>query len=224
MQLIIETSTSTDAELEAASRLLLSLVAITDYAPQPTPIPETTAPTVADIPLNVDTGITIDPDTPPPAPEIPAPAVGDLDQAGVAWDASIHSSGKTQNKNGTWKLKKGADKALVEQVIASQQGAAPVLVPVDTTDPTAALAAANAAFANAGEAQPPEPAPVPAAGEVVVTWPDLLAIASAAQIAGTLNQAALDAYLTANGVADFTLAAGRPDLFAGMIAAIGQPA
>lgn len=44
-----------------------------------------------------------------------------LDSEGVAWDERIHSETKNQNKDGTWRLRRGVDKALVDQVIAEQQ-------------------------------------------------------------------------------------------------------
>lgn len=47
-----------------------------------------------------------------------------LDSEGVAWDERIHSETKSQNKDGTWRLRRGVDKTLVEQVIAEQRAAA----------------------------------------------------------------------------------------------------
>lgn len=35
----------------------------------------------------------------------------DVDVNGVAWDPEIHSANKTKNKDGTWRLKKGASKS-----------------------------------------------------------------------------------------------------------------
>lgn len=47
-----------------------------------------------------------------------------LDSDGIAWDERIHSETKNQNKDGTWRLRRNVDKALVDQVIAEQRGAA----------------------------------------------------------------------------------------------------
>lgn len=44
-----------------------------------------------------------------------------LDSEGIAWDERIHSETKNQNKDGTWRLRRGVDKALVDQVIAEQR-------------------------------------------------------------------------------------------------------
>lgn len=46
-----------------------------------------------------------------------------LDSEGIAWDERIHSETKNQNKDGTWRLRRGVDKALVEEVIAEQRAA-----------------------------------------------------------------------------------------------------
>lgn len=49
------------------------------------------------------------------------PAGAALDSAGNPWDARIHSSGKSKLQDGTWKLKKGADAALVQQITAQNK-------------------------------------------------------------------------------------------------------
>lgn len=57
------------------------------------------------------------------------------DSENIPWDSRIHSGGKSVNKDGSWKLKKGVDKAVVAQVKAEllYRGAgstAPVTQPV----------------------------------------------------------------------------------------------
>lgn len=62
-----------------------------------------------------------------------------VDSEGHPYDVRIHSAGKTQIANGTWKLKKGVDKALVDQVNAQNKslmatplpGALPVAAAVE---------------------------------------------------------------------------------------------
>lgn len=44
-----------------------------------------------------------------------------LDSDGIKWDERIHSETKSQNKDGTWRLRRNVDKALVDQVIAEQR-------------------------------------------------------------------------------------------------------
>jgi hypothetical protein len=47
-----------------------------------------------------------------------APPAGDVyDRAGVPWDARIHQEKRGQKKDGTWKLKKGVDDAIVSVVM-----------------------------------------------------------------------------------------------------------
>ena len=46
-----------------------------------------------------------------------------LDSDGIKWDERIHSETKSQNKDGTWRLRRNVDKALVDQVIAEQRAA-----------------------------------------------------------------------------------------------------
>lgn len=47
---------------------------------------------------------------------------GVLDSAGQPWDARIHSGGKSLIADGTWRIKKGTDPKLVEQVRAEHSG------------------------------------------------------------------------------------------------------
>lgn len=97
------------------------------------------------------------------APQTPAaggdtPPANDVDKDGVPWDARIHSAGKTKVKAGTWKLKKGVDKALVEQVTAELLAQTAGANTPPATE-TAAPPAANT------------PAPAPAPSQAPVTPP-----------------------------------------------------
>lgn len=77
------------------------------------------------------------------------------DSDGVMWDERIHAETKSQNKDGTWRLRRKVDKALVDQVIAEQRAtpqqeddtpplppaeeeSAPELPPEDDTPPPVA--------------------------------------------------------------------------------------
>ena len=59
--------------------------------------------------------------TPPPPDEEPA-AEGSVDANGMVWDERIHASTKTFVVNGTWKMKRGVDKAVVDQVVSELMG------------------------------------------------------------------------------------------------------
>lgn len=61
------------------------------------------------------------PATPAPLPQagpkIPTTRIG-LDSRNIPWDERVHSSSKAFNKDGTWRLKRGVDDALVKAVEA----------------------------------------------------------------------------------------------------------
>lgn len=61
----------------------------------------------------------------------------ELDIDGLPWDVRIHAGTKTKTAPGAWKKKKGADKAMVEQVIAELKAtmAAPTPETVTTAPP-----------------------------------------------------------------------------------------
>jgi len=49
-------------------------------------------------------------------------ASGTTDKDGWAWDGRIHSAGKTLKADGTWRLKRGVAKELIDTVLAEQGG------------------------------------------------------------------------------------------------------
>lgn len=63
----------------------------------------------------------------------------ETDSAGQPYDVRIHSAGKSKIADGTWKLKKGVDKALVAQVQA--QNAQLLATPLAANPPPVAAAA-----------------------------------------------------------------------------------
>lgn len=98
-----------------------------------------------------------------------------LDKSGCPWDARIHASSKAFIADGTWRLKRGVDPALVESVKAElSQGEEPV---VETVQPIAApVAVAPAAppietpaVAALAAAAPAAPAPPALAAPVAIT-------------------------------------------------------
>ena len=97
--------------------------------------------TLPNIPISPETfgALTASPEVPPappidishlkPTPEVPVAPSGGLDIDGYPWDERIHSSGKTQNKKKVWNLRRGVDRALVEQVRAETIGSDEPKVP-----------------------------------------------------------------------------------------------
>lgn len=68
---------------------------------------------------------------------------GQLDAAGVAWDAAVHASSKALNKDGTWRVKRGLAKA--------DAAPAPAPATATATAPAPASAAAEAVEAAADD-------------------------------------------------------------------------
>lgn len=135
-----------------------------------------------------------------PAPTLVGSAATSLfDSAGLPWDARIHQSGKSQKKDGTWKLKKGIDQGLVATVVAElvgqkQQAPATVSLFPGPTDavPLPPESAAAAPAAPVPSAQPAAAAPVPAPatpapGVTGPTFRDLVAKFTAATKSGALR-------------------------------------
>lgn len=87
---------------------------------------------------------------PPGSAELPVVPVdrSEVDGAGLPWDIRIHAGGKTKNKDGTWRGKRGVDPALVATVEAELKAimGAPAVTVADVA---------------AGAVPPPPPPPVP---------------------------------------------------------------
>lgn len=91
-----------------------------------------------------------------------APAGVTLDSAGLPWDARIHAESRGTNKDGTWRGKRGVDKAVVDAVTAELRALMAIPVPAAVPAPPAPEAPAlDPAAAFGGPlAVPPPPAPV----------------------------------------------------------------
>lgn len=136
---------------------------------------------------------------PVPAPIPPAPGVAltpaERDTAGVPYDARIHNKSRTKKQDGTWKLAKGIDPALVTAVMAEITGtpAAP-LAPAPVPPAPAVPAAPTAPI-------PPAPTPPPpsvgsaapaAAGPSGTSFREVMKKITDAQTAGRLTKAQVD--------------------------------
>lgn len=79
---------------------------------------------------------------PSPQPEVDTLPTPDVDVRGLPWDERIHASSKAINADGTWRNKRGIDKALLAQVEAELQGESipesevPTSTPAPTPQPT----------------------------------------------------------------------------------------
>lgn len=102
----------------------------------------------------------------------------ELDSAGIPWDSRIHSSSKGQNKDGTWRGRKGVDKGLVERVTAELKAtmnatpATPATAPTLAAPPAAAPPSPPAMPAMPSMPAPPSP-PAPVADPRYTAFVDL---------------------------------------------------
>lgn len=91
----------------------------------------------------------------------PPPGVVEYDSAGLMWDARVHMEKRQKKKDGTWKIRKGIDAAIVSHVVAElfaqRQAPASVLLPLPLPPTPSAAAGATALPV------PPAPTPMPAA-------------------------------------------------------------
>lgn len=125
----------------------------------------------------------------------------DVDSRGLPWDERIHASTKATNGDGSWRNKRGVDKALLEAVEAELAGSGSV---PNVPEPAATVSGAAlagwptpmAAGAEAASEVPLPPAPVAeAAGGTIPdapadapTFKDAMAIVTTRQREGTLTQ------------------------------------
>jgi hypothetical protein len=159
------------------------------------------------------------PATPSEAPATPSAVERDAD--GIPWDERIHTSNKSTKQDGTWKRKPGVDDAVFNGVLAELRAANTARTVEAAASLTAAETDTSAADAFGAKAPPPPapaeatppPPPAPAAAAPPPPPPAPAAAASgvpsfvqimqkitAAQQAGKLDKAALDAALTGCGL------------------------
>ena len=122
-------------------------------------------------------------------PDAPAANV-ELDGEGLPWDRRIHASTKTRRQSdNTWKLARGVDEALVEQVKGELR------VAMSAGAPPAPAAAPQA---------PPAPAPT--------TFAELLQAVTAMQAADKIAFTQIVDVCKKHGFANLPLVAARPDM------------
>jgi hypothetical protein len=127
------------------------------------------SPTLADFPDEPEGGISTGGaqyETDDAGDSLPNPeGAPDVDSRGLPWDERIHASTKATNGDGSWRNKRGVDKALVEAVEAELAGSDAV---PNVPEPAATVSGADVAE---GASEIPLP-PAPAAGEAAGTIPD----------------------------------------------------
>lgn len=184
-----------------------------------------TPPPVPDVPA----AFTPPPEVPavvPPAPEVPAavppaPAapttvpgtavpVGELDPNGFPWDERIHAKTKTKMQDGTWKLKRGSDPALVEQVRAEFIAACPPPVAEPNTATTVHPDTPGAVPAVPAAPVPSAPPAVAPVGEM--TYPALIAEITGKKALALITDEEITSIAQALGLPAFPALAAQPEL------------
>jgi len=128
------------------------------------------------------------------AAPVAAVVPGEVDSAGMPWDARIHSGKKSKIADGTWRKGKGVDAATIASVEAQLRAAGAASIPAQAA-PTAPVAPAAAPVAPTAPAAPPAapvvPAAPPAAPVVPAAPPAAPAAPAPAPAAATLDFAGL---------------------------------
>jgi hypothetical protein len=157
------------------------------------------------------------PATPSEAPATPSAVERDAD--GIPWDERIHTSNKSTKQDGTWKRKPGVDDAVFNGVLAELRAANTARTVEAAASLTAAETDTSAADAFGAKAprrrhpqkqhphrrrrlpQPqPHPPPPPPAASGASSFVQIMQKITAAQQAGKLDKAAVDAALTGCGL------------------------
>lgn len=166
-------------------------------------------------------------DNPLPWPDAEPAEQPTTDSKGREWDERIHSSSRATNADGTWRYKRGVDKALVaaiedgEELPGEPQPVASVPPPPPVAP--APTESAEAVATTVADVPPPPPAMteqapvVPAAQPSVapapgLTFADLMKRIGAAKRDGTLTDAQVSEYCGALGIGGLAELASRPDL------------
>lgn len=185
-------------------------VAPLSIAPVAPPAPISTEAPSASLP-NAASAAPIPP-VPIAAPQSASPAGSvEVDKHGLPWDMRIHASTKTKVADGSWKMKRGTDPAVIATVEAELRQ----LMAVPTAAPAANWVQLNKTDDNPGIITQsggwpfPAPAPAPDARQAFVA---LVGRTSAALQAGKVTQAEVAQCCNEAGIPALPLLANRLDL------------
>ncbi len=156
--------------------------------------------------------------SPVPPPLVPQPAPGapiaaappaslvDVDKDGLPWDERIHSNGRSKVVNGTWKLKRGMDAAVVDRIKAELRAVMALApsVPLVSSPTVAAIPT------------PPSGVPSVPAPSVTTAAPvsgfDFSTATTFAQLVGEITKATAAGRITLAQVTEECKKAGLPGL------------
>lgn len=137
------------------------------------------------------------------------PGPADFDVEGIPWDARIHSGAKSKTKDGCWRIKKGADPALVQSVTAELKAAAPA---ENVPEPPANQPDLG------GIPEPPGSAPDGPASDDPKTFPEFMAALTPHLTAGKITQEQIDHIASKNGLSGALELLQREDLIPAILA------
>jgi hypothetical protein len=146
------------------------------------------------------------------------------DKAGLPWDERIHATTKTCKKDGTWKILRGAQPLIVEQVEAELKAAMAAPDPsAATTTPVTADVLAEVAFhsANTSATSDTTIADAIAAVPDEQKFPDLMAALTPKFQDGSVTMETVNAACLELGLQQLALAATRPDLIPALVQKLG---
>jgi hypothetical protein len=104
----------------------------------------------------------------------PVAVTAQTDKAGLPWDGRIHSAAKSMNADGTWRAKKGIDKAYLAQIQEELRRVMAIPSPLAPA-PTAVAPPPPASVATTVAAPAPPPPLPPAPNAQIVMEPALMA-------------------------------------------------
>lgn len=158
---------------------------------------------------------------PPPAAATPAPAAA-VDAKGLPWDERIHASSRAKIADGSWRMKRGVERALVAEVEAQLRGQSHGSAALDAdalklatmgADPGPSLPAVPPAA--------PAPAPLPP-GLPALTFGIVASRIGKAVTAGTLSGNVLSVKLAELGFPDgLHTVNARPDMWQKILDTLG---
>jgi hypothetical protein len=146
----------------------------------------------------------------------PVAATPDKDAAGLPWDARIHSSSKALNADGTWRVRRGLNPVIKNQVEAELRAPKVPAMPgnVPPAPPAPVAAGSDTAVAVVPPAPPVTAPPVPVPPPVASSFAGVLMAMSAAK----WDKARMDARIAAHGHTVASLVQADPAVWSALIA------
>lgn len=159
--------------------------------------------------------------SPPPAAATPAPAAA-VDAKGLPWDERIHASSRAKIADGSWRMKRGVERALVAEVEAQLRGQSHGSAALDADAlKLAAMGADPGPSLPAVPPPPAAPAPLPP-GPPALTFGIVASRIGKAVTAGTLSGNVLSVKLAELGFPDgLHTVNARPDMWQKILDTLG---